>query len=106
MIQPRRMSVLLSQAQSFQRQRCTYHNAPPTNGYSGGQGGSLYIDHECDISAFPRATTLILEEHADEVWNLSWNHAGTHLATAGKDKRALVWRIGVGKLFMIPEICD
>jgi WD40 repeat protein len=58
-------------------------------------GDSLYVDHECDMAVFPRVTTLILDEHADEVWNLSWNHAGTHLATAGKDRRAIVWKIGV-----------
>jgi hypothetical protein len=95
MIPPRRMANLLGQAHAYQRSRCTYHNAPLPGDTSMASGHSLYTDHECDVSSFPRVTTLILEEHTNEVWNLAWNHAGTHLATAGKDKRALVWKIGV-----------
>jgi WD repeat-containing protein 26 len=97
------MAVLISQAQAYQRQQCTYHNAPPPGALPGAPGDSLYVDHECDMAVFPRVTTLILDEHMDEVWNLSWNHAGTHLATAGKDKRAIVWKIGVGPLSTIGE---
>jgi WD40 repeat protein len=95
MIPPRRMGVLLSQAQAFQRQRCIYHNAPHSSMGRVLTGDSLYADHACDTGAFPRVTTLVLDEHEDEVWTLSWSHAGDRLATGGKDKRVIVWRLGV-----------
>jgi WD repeat-containing protein 26 len=104
MIPPRRMAVLITQAQAHQRQQCTYHNAPLPGALPGVPGDSLYVDHECDMAAFPRVTTLILDEHNDEVWNLSWNHAGTLLATGGSDKRAIVWKIGVSTLLSV--ICE
>ena len=47
------------------------------------------------MDAFPRVTTAILSVHNDEVWNLQWNHKGDYLATASKDKSAIIWRIGV-----------
>jgi WD40 repeat protein len=62
------------------------------------------FDYEAYMAAFPHVTTLILDEHNDEVWSLSWNHAGTHLATGGSDKRAIVWRIGVSSLLSV--ICE
>ncbi|EGO21068.1 hypothetical protein SERLADRAFT_475747 [Serpula lacrymans var. lacrymans S7.9] len=52
------------------------------------------MDHQCDKSAFPRVTTMILEVHADEVWNIAWSHNGEYLASASKDKTAIIWRIG------------
>jgi hypothetical protein len=89
MVPPRRMSMLMTQAQAYQRQQCTYHNAPPPGALPGVPGDLLYVDHECNMAVLPCVTTLILDEHMDEVWNLSWNHAGTQFATAGKDRRAI-----------------
>lgn len=40
-------------------------------------------------------TTTILEGHKDEVWNIEWSHDGTYLASASKDKTAIIWKIGV-----------
>ena len=56
---------------------------------------SLYTDHLCDKSVFPRITTAILEVHTDEVWNLEWSHSGNYLASASKDKTAIIWRVEV-----------
>jgi hypothetical protein len=96
MIPSRRMGALLAQAQAYQRQQCVYHNVPhPVAGHVV-EGDSLYVDHECDTASFPRVTTLILDEHQDEVWTLAWSHAGDRLATGGKDRRVIVWRINVG----------
>jgi WD40 repeat protein len=53
---------------------------------------ALYMDRQC---AFPRITTTILEAHTDEVWNMEWSHDGAYLASASKDKTAIIWRIGV-----------
>ncbi|KAF8236247.1 WD40 repeat-like protein [Tricholoma matsutake] len=46
------------------------------------------------IQAFPSITTTILEVHTDEVWNVEWSHDGQYLATASKDKTAIIWRLG------------
>jgi len=90
MIPQRRFSTLLHQARSYQRQRCVYHNSPTNSA-----AFSLYTDHQCDKGAFPRITTTILEVHTDEVWNMEWSHDGAYLASASKDKTAIIWRIGV-----------
>jgi hypothetical protein len=89
MIPQRRFAALLHQAQDLQRQRCTYHNPPPDARHS------LYSDHHCSKNDFPRIMTTILEVHTDEVWNLEWSHDGNYLASAGKDKSAIIWRRGV-----------
>ncbi|EIW84917.1 WD40 repeat-like protein [Coniophora puteana RWD-64-598 SS2] len=89
MIPQRRLATLLSQAQLYQRQQCFYHNSPANP-----QTFSLFMDHECDKEDFPRVTTTILEVHTDEVWNIAWSHDGRYLASAGKDKTAIIWRIG------------
>lgn len=90
MIPQRRFATLLHQARSHQRQRCVYHNSP-----SNSSAFSLYTDHQCNKSAFPRITTTILEVHTDEVWNMEWSHDGHYLATASKDKTAIIWRLEV-----------
>lgn len=55
----------------------------------------MYTDHACEKDRFPRVTTTILDGHTDEVWNLEWSHSGNFLATASKDKTAIIWRIDV-----------
>lgn len=90
MIPQRRFSTLLTQSREYQRHRCLYHNSLVDPSSS-----SLFSDHTCDKESFPRITTTILEVHSDEVWNVAWSHDGTHLASASKDKTAIIWRIGV-----------
>ena len=90
MIPQRRIATLLEQARAYQQSRCLYHNMPPQN-----RSYSLYTDHSCDRNAFPRVTTAVLQVHSDEVWNLEWSHSGRYLATASKDKTAIIWRVEV-----------
>ncbi|KAJ6525716.1 WD40-repeat-containing domain protein [Mycena capillaripes] len=89
MIPPRRFSTLLHQANAYQRQQCVYHNLPtsPT-------GFSLFSDHQCDKTGFPRVTTTILEVHTDEVWMLEWSRDGNFLASSSSDKSVIIWGIG------------
>lgn len=87
MIPQRRFSALLHQARAHQRQQCIYHNSPLYK-------FSLYSDHRCNKSDFPRVTTTILEVHSDEVWNIEWSHDGNFLASASKDKSAIIWKRG------------
>lgn len=90
MIPQRRFSTLLQQAQSHQRQQCVYHNSPLDS-----KAFSLYEDHQCDKDVFPGTTTAILDVHINEVWNIEWSHDGSYLASASKDKTAIIWRIDV-----------
>jgi len=53
----------------------------------------LYSDHLCSRDAFPSLTTNILSEHSDEVWNIAWSHNGEYLASASKDKSAIIWQL-------------
>ncbi|KAJ7582958.1 WD40 repeat-like protein [Mycena floridula] len=89
MIPQHRFAILLSQARSYQRQRCVFHNTPLST-----SSFSLYTDHQCDRGGFPNMTTIILEGHKDEVWNIEWSHDGVYLASASKDKTAIIWKIG------------
>lgn len=93
MLPQRRFSTLLQQAIEYQRHQCLYHNLP-----SAGANFSLYSDHYCASDEFPSITTTILESHKDEVWNIEWSHDGKYLASAGKDKSAIIWRVGVSYL--------
>ena len=93
MIPQRRLPALLGQARLYQIQHCVYHNSPVST------VSSLYHDHQCDKGSFPRVNTTILEAHTDEVWNLEWSHDGAYLASASKDKSAIIWRIGVSLAF-------
>ena len=96
MIPQRRFATLLEQARAFQQSRCLYHNMPLKN-----RSYSLYNDHLCDRDAFPRVTKTILEVHTDEVWNLEWSHSGRYLATASKDKTAVIWRVEVRRPYTL-----
>jgi WD40 repeat protein len=70
--------------------RCRHHSSPVDP-----SSPSLFSDYTCDKESFPGKTTTILEVHSDEVWNVAWSHDGTRLASASKDKTAIIWRIGV-----------
>lgn len=88
MIPPRRFSTLIQQARLYQRSRCLYHNSP-----SNSTAFSMYTDHQCNKSAFPRLTTTILDGHVDEVWNIEWSHDGSYLASASKDRNVIIWQV-------------
>ncbi|KAH0830644.1 WD40-repeat-containing domain protein [Lanmaoa asiatica] len=89
MIPSRRLAALLTQSRYYQRDHCLYHNAPMNV-----TSFSLFSDHHCDREDFPCVTTTVLDVHTDEVWNVAWSHDGLRLASASKDKTAIIWRIG------------
>lgn len=55
---------------------------------------SPFSDHHRDREDIAFATTTVLDVHTDEVWNMAWSHDGFRLASASKDKSAIIWRIG------------
>lgn len=65
---------------------------------------SLFGDHHCDKEGFPRVTTTILHAHTDEVWNVAWSHDGLRLASASKDKTAIIWRFSVESVSLLMPI--
>ncbi|KAG9318564.1 hypothetical protein JVU11DRAFT_656 [Chiua virens] len=89
MIPSRRLAALLTQSRYYQREHCLYHNAPMN-----AASFSLFSDHHCDREDFPCVTTTVLDVHTDEVWNVAWSHDGLRLASASKDKTAIIWQIG------------
>ncbi|PPQ72113.1 hypothetical protein CVT24_002424 [Panaeolus cyanescens] len=89
MIPQRRFATLLDQSRAYQRSQCIYHNTPLE-----AEQFSLYSDHHCNAYDFPTVTTTILDEHKDEVWNMVWSHDGAYLASASKDRSAIIWQRG------------
>lgn len=87
MLPTRRLNNLLNHARAYQRSSCLYHD--PRAPFS------LYEDHECSRARFPTLTTYVLMEHEDEVWNIAWSRGGRYLASASKDRTAVIWKIGV-----------
>ena len=92
MIPQHRLETLLEQAKSMQRINCVYHASDTPI--------SLLADCACDPSAFPSITTHILTEHTDEIWRLEFSHDGLWLATAGRDKTAIIWNVKVSSFFL------
>ncbi|GAA6062457.1 hypothetical protein JCM10212_005360 [Sporobolomyces blumeae] len=87
MLPERRLATLLSQAQSHQER----HHAVPS---SSTEPFSLLFDadpHSTEL--FPDHCSRTLRDHTDEVWRLAWSHDGKFLATAGKDRSAIVWSV-------------
>ncbi|KAJ1978604.1 hypothetical protein H4R34_003151, partial [Dimargaris verticillata] len=72
----------------LQRVNCLYHledTAP-----------SLFVDHQCDPSQFPRKVTKVLRGHDDEVWLLTFSHNGAFLASGSKDSSIIIWDVENG----------
>ncbi|GAA6006312.1 uncharacterized protein JCM10292_002643 [Rhodotorula paludigena] len=90
MLPQRRLATLLSQAQSHQQR---HHALAP----AASEPFSLLVDADPHGSTgFPTMTTHVLQEHTDEVWRLEWSHNGEWLATAGKDRTAMIWNVKAG----------
>nr|CAG8577112.1 13882_t:CDS:10 [Entrophospora candida] len=77
MVPEHRLETLLEQSITLQRISCLYHN---TDQYI-----SLYSDH-----AF---TTHIFNRHTDEVWYVAFSNNGRFLASASRDKTAIIWSL-------------
>ena len=75
-----RLEALVEHALLAQCSTCAHHNAPP-----GAPPPSLLRDHACGREALPTVCVAVLEAHADEVWHLAFSHAGSRLASAGRD---------------------
>lgn len=87
MVPSRRLASLLDQARTHQQQSCLYHDEHGSL--------SLYNDHQCVSGAFPSVTTHVLADHTDEVWRVEWSPDGNFLASASKDKTAVIWQLKV-----------
>jgi WD40 repeat protein len=87
LIPQHRLATLLEQAKSYQRLNCVFHTADAAV--------SLLADCNCDPATFPSITTNILQGHTDEIWRLEFSHGGDRLATAGRDKTAIIWNVKV-----------
>lgn len=85
MLPEHRLAVLLQQVKEGQISNCLYHTSaePP----------SLYSDHMCDRSHFPSEIILQLDKHSGEVWQVSFSHDGSRMASCGMDRYVLIWDV-------------
>jgi len=99
MLPQRRLATLLGQAQAYQ-QRHHALTPSPTEPFS------LLVDADPNsVAAFPTHTTHVLQEHTDEVWRVQWSHDGEWLATAGKDRTAMIWKVKVRRGTALRRSC-
>lgn len=105
----RRLETLVLQALEFQKSHCLFHNMQD-------ETLSLFEDHLCSPyvsyhlplalrllalsyrDRLPRNSAHVLTAHTDEVWFVQFSHNGKFLASASKDKTAIIWSLHDGVL--------
>lgn len=85
MIPDNRLSDLLHQVKNGWINECQYHNTFDSP--------SLFADHECDREIFPDRLVRTISEHNDEIWFICFSNDGRKLATAGKDKKCIIYDV-------------
>ena len=86
---PNRLEGLLHQAIEAQRSKAPFNNMLDTQ--------VSLLNNEDPSSRKPVATTTqTLTDHTDEVWFVAFSHSGTCLASASKDKTAMIWLVKSG----------
>eukprot|EP00040_Diaphanoeca_grandis_P012449 m.63069 g.63069 ORF g.63069 m.63069 type:complete len:625 (-) comp23236_c0_seq2:55-1929(-) len=86
MVPEKRLEKLLHQSWKYQCDKCIYHNADFDR-------VSLMENHKCKNDAVPRHETAVLHHHRDEVWFIAFSRSGRQLASASKDKTAVIWSV-------------
>ncbi|KAL6068390.1 Transducin family protein / WD-40 repeat family protein [Balamuthia mandrillaris] len=80
----RRLETLVVQALELQKGTCLHHNTTDNS-------ISLFEDHFCPRDKIPSKAKHELKQHTDEVWFLQFSHGGKFLASASRDKTAIIW---------------
>ncbi|KAI8055309.1 WD40-repeat-containing domain protein [Syncephalis plumigaleata] len=79
-----RLEALLRETINEQARNCIYHNVP-------NEAISLFGNHCCDQHNLPSETLHQLTKHTNEVWCVAFSHDGRYLASASKDRTAIIW---------------
>ncbi|CAB52267.1 WD repeat protein [Schizosaccharomyces pombe] len=81
----RRLEHLLQQAKDYQVSSQVYHNVL--------KNFSFLSDYKADPSELPTKEYHVFHDHSDEVWQISYSHNGRYLASASKDKTAIIFDV-------------
>lgn len=102
MVPPGRLQKLITQGLSYQISTCKFHR-------SFDEMHTLLQDHRCDESPLPFKAVHILEDHPDEVWDISYSHSGQKIAVLTRNRLITIWELtesGYNKKLVIQNCHD
>ena len=88
LIPARRLTSLVEHALVTQRQQSVFFNARRSK-----REIDLFEDFSCGKEQLPTRSTCVLDAHTHEVWHVQFSRSGKMLATASRDKTAIIWDI-------------
>ena len=91
LLPPRRLTSLVEHALLARRRECIYFNKRASEPEI-----DMFEDFSCGREQLPTEAVRVLEGHTDEVWHLQFSHSGRMLASASRDRTAIVWDTSPG----------
>ena len=86
MLPSMRLTSLVEHALLAQRSECVYFNKRRSEPEI-----DMFEDFSCGRDQLPTEGIGILEGHTDEVWHLQFSNSGRMLASASRDRTAIIW---------------
>ena len=96
LIEPHRIDCLFEQALAYQAANCRGHYGFGMGELVGSSG--LLSDHRCSKDSSKFTCFMKLTSHTDEILHAAFSHNAHYLATAGRDRTVLIWKMPSGEL--------